>query len=212
MSRQQLGLRAPRPGDVSHVPSTSRHRPLHRACASHRKHPWWFSSRDTTADPGRFDLQAGSGTCYWALSPAAAIIEKTSDPDQIDSPVLTLHALGRLRVWTAADVPAARSRLADTTVASVPGLTDEIGTVVPYHLPWAWADAFEADDRHGVVYRARFAKEESVALFGTAGAQPDEPAAVPASAITHFNDLPAGFREGVGTVGDFDSLPRGPAP
>lgn len=211
MSRQQVGLRAPQPGDAEQVPVTGRRRPLYRACANTHPQPWWFSSRDTD-DPGRFDLERPHGTCYWALSAGAAVVEAATDPDQIDPPVLTVAALQRLVVWRADQVPAARSRLADTTVRSVPGLTDELGTVVPYTLPWLWADAFFAAGRSGVLYRGRFAMEESMALFGTSGQPTDGPDAERRAALSHVNELPPAFRAGIGTVGSLDQLERAPAP
>lgn len=212
MSRQQAGLRAPRPADAASVPSTSRRRPLYRCCDARHDRPWWFSNRTDSPDPGRFDLISPQGTCYLALSPSAAIIERTTDPDQVDDPVLSLDALAALTVWEAADVPAARSKLADTTRPSVPTLTAEVATVVPYTLAWAWADAFWADGRSGVLYLARFAMDESVALFGEAGTPDAAPVATPSSALTYADDLPDGFRAGLGTVGALDALERAPAP
>lgn len=212
MARQRPALQPPRPGDVTRVPSTGRRRPLWRACARHHPRPWWFSTRTDNLAAGRFDLESPRGTCYWALSPAAAIIEATSDPDQAVLPVVTLGALARLSLWHAVDVARARSRLADTTRPSVPTLTAEIATIVPYTLPWVWADAFDADGRHGVLYRARFAIEESVALFGPMGTADDMPAARRTSALEHIDELPPGYRVGLGTVGRLDELPRGPAP
>ena len=212
MSRQRAGLRAPRPGDAAGVPSTSRRRPLYRCCDARHEQPWWFSTRTDNPDPGRFDLSSPQGTCYLALSPAAAIIEKTTDPDQAEDPVLGLDSLVRLTVWEAVDVPAARSKLADTTRPSVPTLTAEIATVVPYALPWAWADAFRAEGRSGVLYLARFAMDESVALFGEAGTPDAAPTSTPTAALAHADELPDGFRAGLGTVGDLDALERGPSP
>lgn len=107
--------------------------------------------------PPTIRLRSPRGTCYWALSAPAAVIEVTSDPDQLDPPVLTLAALERLAVWQALDVPAARSKLADSTRAAVPGLTAELSTIVPDDIPWAWADALDADGRHGLLYVARVA-------------------------------------------------------
>lgn len=212
MSRQQAGLRPPRPGDAAAVPQTSRRRSLYRCCASRHVQPWWFSTRSHNPAPGRFDLNAPQGTCYLALSPAAAVIERTTDPDQVDDPVLSLDALAALTVWEAADVPAARSKLADTTRPSVPTLTAEVATVVPYDLAWAWADAFAAAGRSGVLYMARFAMDESVALFAAAGTPVPALAATPTSALAHVGELPTGFRAGLGSVGDLDTLEQAPAP
>lgn len=212
MSRQRVGLRAPRPGDAAAVPQTSRRRPLYRCCATRHTQPWWFSTRSDNPAPGRFDLNAPEGTCYLALSPAAAIVERTTDPDQLQDPVLSLEALAALTVWEAPDVPAARSKLADTTRPSVPTLTAEVATIVPCTLSWAWADAFAAAGRSGVLYVARFAMDESVALFAAAGIPVPAPAATPNPALAHVGELPDGFRAGLGTVGDLATLDKAPAP
>ncbi len=210
--RQRIGLRPPRPGDAREVPSTSRRRRLWRACQQRHLQPWWFSTRTNNDHPGRFDLERPQGTTYWALSPVTAIIESTSDPDQIDPPVLSLNALDRLSVWMAEDVAVARSKLADTTRPSVPTLTAEIGTIVPYALSWAWADAFSADGRNGLVYQARLGMGESLAVFGIAGAAPSGPSCTRRAASAYYGDLPPSFRLGVGGVGPFDQLPSGPRP
>lgn len=212
MARQAVGLRRPRPGDAEAVPTTGRRRPLWRATHRRHPHPWWFSSRTDNPAPGRFDLAHPRGCCYWGLSPAAAIIEVTADPDLDDPPVLSLDALAGLAVWRADDVPAARSGLADATVASVPTLTGELATIASYELPWAWADAFDAAARSGVLYTARFGQDESIALFGHAGAPDRPPPVEPSAAVDHYHALPPGFRAGIGTVGTLDQLPKAPPP
>lgn len=212
MARQRIGLRQPRPGDARAVPTTGRRRSLWRTLHRRHGHPWWFSTRTSNPDPGRFDLEHPRGTCYWALSAATALIEKITDPDQDDPPVVTVTALARLKVWKADRVRQARSGLADTTVASVPTLTGELATIVPFDPPWRWADAFDAAHRNGILYRARFASDESVALFGLAGAPDDAPPAEPTLPLDHYETLPPGFRAAVGTVGALRDLDRAPPP
>lgn len=213
MPRQSSGLRPPRPGDAVDVPSTSRRRPLWRASATTHDQPWFFSSRDTADDPGRFDLESPHGTCYWAMSAAAAIIEFTADPDALEPPALVADDFNNVAVWVAADVPAARSpRLADTTVASVPTLNGEIATIVPFDLPWQWADDFHADGRTGILYRGRFASDDAVALFGPAGAPDNAPAATRGAATDHIGDLPLAFTTHISTVGSIADFDLGPAP
>lgn len=82
--------------------------------------------------------------------------------------------------------------------------------MVPYTLPWAWADAFDADGRHGVLYRARL--DDAAALFGPAGVPEVAPAAVRSPATGHYDELPRGIPQRCGTVGDLETLPRAPAP
>lgn len=51
------------------------------------------------------------------------------------------------------------------------GITSEIGSIVPYGCPQAWAAALWAAGSTGVIYGSRFdpARAESVALFGPHG-------------------------------------------
>jgi hypothetical protein len=212
VGRQRSGLRAPQPGQGAQVPTTSRRRPLYRACARDHSQPWFFAARDRVGDPGRFDLRDPAGTSYWALGAATAILEAIADPDQLDPPVLSTDALARLSVWRAERVPSARARLADLTVASVPGLTNEVSTIVPYDLSWSWADAVHAAGRSGILYTARFGMDEAVALFGRAGADEEGPEAGRAPAVAHLAELPAAFRRGIDDVGPLEQLERAPGP
>lgn len=212
MARQKIGLREPTPAATAKVRSTSRRRPLYRACSATHPQPWWYSTRTGNPSPGRFDLEEPSGTCYWALDAGSAIIEATADPDQLDPPVITYDALLALAVWRADDVPGARSKLADLTERSTARLTDEIATIVPYTLPWAWADALVDAGFRGLLYRARFAMAESVALFGPAGQPTGAPAADPSSALDHLHEVPDELWAGTGSVGRLDDLEQAPPP
>lgn len=213
MARQRSGLRPPLPHDAAAVPTVSRRRPLWRACAKDHAQPWWFSCRDANPAAGRFDLSGDRGTAYWAMTPAAAIIEATADPDQLEPPVLSVEAFGNVIVWQAEHVPAARTKkLADTTVASVPRLTGELSTIVPYHLCWEWADAFDAAGCSGILYRSRFGLDESIALFGPAGEPVRPPAAVPTRAVRYYLDLPPAFRQGISSIGRLDQFEQAPPP
>lgn len=194
------------------MPTTHRRAALHRATAAAQSQPWWFSTRTGNAGPGRFDL-AGGGTCYLAHTPAAALLEAAIDPD-VEDPVIVVDDLERLTVWSG-PVPSARN-LADTTRPSVPGLTGEIGTVVPYDLAWLWADAFRAAGRAGISYRSRFGQDRSVALFSeSAGAPVDETDAryrgtlrrLPALAF--LGALP---KEMVTVIGEGSDYEQAPAP
>jgi hypothetical protein len=212
VTRQVPGLRAPQPDQAAQVPITSRRRPLWRACARTHPQPWWYATRTDGPHPGRFDLADPDGTCYWAMTPATALLEVTADPQQLDPPVLSVAALQRLSVWRADTVPAARSKLADTTVASVPGLTAELATIVPYDLAWQWADALHAEGRSGIVYRSRFGQDDGVALFGPPGIPPHTPEATRQSALAYGGELPPAFLAQIGTVGALDQLERGEDP
>jgi hypothetical protein len=137
-------------------------------CATWEGHgPWWFGSRTANPDPGRFDLEAPHGTCYFADDPVGALIEKLAEPDDV-SPVVTVETVHRLHVHSGrlrhpaavADATDRRSRL-----------PKELGTVTPYTLPWAWADALHADGRAGIVAWLRLdpAASRGIAVFGPAG-------------------------------------------
>ena len=99
VERQQLGLRPPTSVTASAVKRMSCPLPLWRATDARRRQPWWYSTRTRASRPGRFDLEAPRGTCYWVRSPQTALVEKTADPAQVDPPVLSVQALAALVVW-----------------------------------------------------------------------------------------------------------------
>ncbi len=200
MSRQHPALRGPSGVDLTQVPDADRtHEPLHRAVASRHSQPWWFSSRTVTGDDaGRFDLGGTRGTCYFASTPVGAILERVADPESDDPPLVSTRTLAQMAVWHGR-VPFAR-RLADVNVASVPQLTGEISTTEDFTLTWAWADALRAAERHGIMYRGRFAQEECVALFGDQGGRPDDrpPAPLQRTPAVRFElELPPSWRAAV---------------
>lgn len=212
MAGQHSGLRPPQPGDAAHAPDTGRSGPLSRVCDTSRPQPWFFSSRDTAADPGRFDLtSADGGTCYWAAAEAAALLEATGDLDALDPPVIAAGDLANLTVWTAT-IPAASALLADTTVASHRRLTTEISTTTPYDVPWAWADAFHHEGRTGICYVGRFAHDDCVAVFGPHGVPDNPPAATATPAIDFYDHLPAGFTAGIDAIGRLNDYTVGQPP
>lgn len=207
-----MGLRPPGDGDAAAVPTTRRTRPLWRACGREHRQPWWFATRTGRDDAGRFDLCYPSGTAYWALSASAAIIEAATDPDQMDDIPHMVGGLQRLAVWSAEDVSMAHRGLANTLIASVRTLTGEIATIVPYDIPWAWADAFHLAGRNGVLYRARFGQDEAVALFGERGVPGDAPLAERHVAMDVLDQLPEAMRARVRAIPSMDGLRRAAGP
>jgi hypothetical protein len=129
--------------------------------------PWWFGS----SMKGRFDLPEPDGTCYLAMDEVSALLEVLG-PDlergAISSPFLSGRSLRKLRV-------SAEQRLSDLTSRQAVrfGITTEIGTVVPYGCPQAWAVKLRAMGSQGVVYWARHdpAHGEAGALFAPHGEQ-----------------------------------------
>lgn len=127
--------------------------------------PWWFGS----SMQGRFDLPEPDGTCYLATDEVTALLEVLG-PDlergAVSSNFLKNRRLRRLRL------PREQS-LSDLTSREAVrfGITSEIGSIVPYGCPQAWAAALRAAGSPGVVYWARFdpARNEAVALFGPQG-------------------------------------------
>ena len=127
--------------------------------------PWWFGS----AMDGRFDLLEPHGTCYLAADPLAAFLE-IFGPERaggfVSSEFLLERRLRELQIPE--DV-----RAADMTFrqASRFGITAEIGTIVPYERPQAWAHCLHEADFQGIVYWLRHdpAQSEGVALFGPHG-------------------------------------------
>jgi hypothetical protein len=118
---------------------------------------------------GRFDLPEPHGTCYLAVDPLAALLELLG-PERTGGVVSSaLLVERRVRELLIPDEIA----VADTTSrrASGFGITAEIGTIVPYERPQAWAHRLHQADFQGIVYWLRHdpARAEGIALFGPHG-------------------------------------------
>lgn len=127
--------------------------------------PWWFGS---TLE-GRFDLPEPEGTCYLAEDPLAALLELIGP--ELDGGVVSADFLRERRIREV-QVPAV-AELADLTSrkASGFGVTAEIGSMVPYGVPQAWASRLREAGKDGLVYGLRHdpAHGEGYALFGPHG-------------------------------------------
>jgi len=118
---------------------------------------------------GRFDLPAPHGTCYLAGDPLAALLELVGTDRTgglVSAEFLTERRLRELRVprdLTTADLNSRR--------AAGFGITSEIGTIVPYREPQAWAASLHGARFEGLVYWLRHdpSRAEGWALFGPEG-------------------------------------------
>jgi hypothetical protein len=139
--------------------------PVQRAhTAAYR--PWWFGSDGG----GRFDLSRPRGTCYLASTAVAALRERLGIvlgarpvvPASLldDVVVSTLHLPIELELADVESLDATRF-----------GVTRELETMVPYAVPQAWAQAFDATGFGGVAYGPRFTTGDAVSygIFGLAG-------------------------------------------
>src|SRR5689334_10891767 len=142
--RQTPSLDLP-PADLGGFPS----RPLSAATPLFRvvrkgRNPWWFGSAMT----GRFDLTEPDGTCYLASDPVSAILELIG-PDiesgAVSSDFFRERRLRELRVPEEIELSDLTSRR-----ASGFGITSEIGSLVPYTIPQAWAARLRAEGSGGV--------------------------------------------------------------
>ncbi len=172
MTRQRPGLRPPTPERAARIPETPlRSLTLSRATWTEHAGMWWFSNRsDEPHEAGRFDLERPHGTCYFATDPVAALVEKLTDPDD-EEPLTSTAVLERITVWTGRVEHG--GTVADTTRRAA-RVSKELGTITPYELPWAWADALHAVGRAGLVawLRSDSADSRTVAVFGPAS-EPD---------------------------------------
>jgi hypothetical protein len=113
------------------------------------KGPWWFGS----SMEGRFDLPSPFGTCYLAGDPLAALLELLGADREggfVSAEFLAGRRLRELRAprdLTAADLTSRR--------AAGFGINSEIGTIVPYAGPQAWAERLHGARFDGVVYWLR---------------------------------------------------------
>jgi hypothetical protein len=152
--------------------------------------PWWFGS----SMEGRFDLPEPDGTCYLAadaLSALAEIIGPESERGLVSAEFLRGRRLVRLRVPRETVVSDATSRKAIGF-----GVTAEIGSVVPYDCPQAWASKLRAAGAEGIVYWLRHdpSRVEGFALFGPHGErrdwpwETDDPKGIPPSLIERLRE------------------------
>ena len=127
--------------------------------------PWWFGN----SMEGRFDLPAPRGTCYLATDPLAALLEVLGA--DLEGWIISREFLldRRLREL---QVPREHS-MADLTSreAAGYGITAEIGSLVPYALPQAWAARLREARCDGLIYWLRHdpSRSEGWALFGPQG-------------------------------------------
>ena len=126
--------------------------------------PWWFGSTMS----GRFDLALPNGTCYAAEEALAALLEVIG-PGPVTQEFVSSRRLRKLSVpqaWRLADSCARR--------ASKFGVTAEIGTLLPYDLPQAWAQHLHQAGFGGIAYWLRHdpARSRGYAFFGKAGGRP----------------------------------------
>ena len=163
--RQSPSLDLP-PDDLAGFPALplTPQTPLFRVVRKGRN-PWWFGSGMT----GRFDLSEPDGTCYLAGDPLSALLELIGtevESGAVSSELLRERRLRELRV-------PAEIELSDLTArrASGFGITGEIGSLVPYAVPQAWASRLRAEGSGGVVYWLRHdpSRSEGYALFGPHG-------------------------------------------
>jgi hypothetical protein len=116
---------------------------------------------------GRFDLPEPYGTCYLAADPLAALLEFLG-PERgiISSELLAERRIRELPV-------PGEVKVADVTSrgASGLGITAEIGTILPYERPQAWARQLHQANFQGIIYWLRHdpARSEGFALFGPHG-------------------------------------------
>jgi hypothetical protein len=118
---------------------------------------------------GRFDLAEPEGTCYLAADEISALLEVIG-PDlergAVSAEILKARSLRKLHLPEEMDLADLKSREAVRF-----GITAEIGTIVPYSCPQAWAAGLRANGSPGVAYWPRHdpSRKVAVALFGPHG-------------------------------------------
>jgi hypothetical protein len=118
---------------------------------------------------GRFDLAEPEGTCYLATDEISALLEVIGphlERGAISTEFLKARSLRKLRLPDELDLADLTSREAVRF-----GITAEIGIIVPYGCPQAWATGLRATGSSGVAYWPRHdpSRKVAVALFGPHG-------------------------------------------
>jgi hypothetical protein len=173
VGRAHPALRAPTDAILARIPTlAAQGEQVARVTWAEFISPWYFHNRsDEPDEANRFDLARPHGTCHFARDPVPALIERLSDPEELE-PCVPYQLLERLTVWHGTlDLD---GELADMT-ARASRIPIEIGTVTPYELPWAYADELHTLGRVGLRWTMRFdpAASRGVAVFGPAS-DPDE--------------------------------------
>lgn len=147
--------------------------------------PWRFASIPPGAS--RFDLPAPEGTCYWSDRRYGAFLEVFRGATLID-----MADVKARRLWRG--TPPAM-RLADVLAdaAYQYGVNAAISTQPDYAKPQEWAEALRNEGFEGLIGTCSHdpkSKALNVAVFGNAGAPPDQPGwTVTAGAVETDGDL-----------------------
>lgn len=166
MTRQRTVQSAPS-RRVEGFPTRSVDGPYFRAA---RHAPWWFCRCGNC----RFDLvddaSSPTGTLYAGTDPLTGIVEVIG-PELIGG-IVSIAFLQQRTVWEINyNRPLRLASLAHPRALSF-GVTNELSTMVPYHVPQQWASAFHHAGFDGIHYRTRFSTTDTatgVALFDDAG-------------------------------------------
>jgi hypothetical protein len=145
------------------------HRMFRRLGPDHRpRGPWYFSSSGT-ADSGRFDLPAPSGTCYFATSAVGAWLEVFGNVALVDAADVRRRSLAHA-TRSGAALPLVD--LASPRAASL-GISLDVVSGSDYATSQSLAhQAFSegADGVRALLRRDPSGTSHNIALFGRAGA------------------------------------------
>lgn len=141
---------------------------------------WWFST--SPPGQGRFDLSNGYGTCYWAESPTAAMLETFQVHLPGGVPIAELVS----RVMSQATWPIGAPPMADLpepTNTGRFGITSALWAGPRWQRTRTWAEAVRRDGWWSMAGRAQHAPDaETFNLFDETGGHPPTWAGPPSDA------------------------------